>query len=116
MLDKMGTTESFSHEFVNHLWPDFKATINYSCFYKHSAQPVFGATITPLEVETVGVSQEWELPEIVKGSLPFSSLKFEADPLIAPYLSLVAPAHGANQMIYKISYNGEVGIMSINGQ
>ena len=88
----MNNTETHSVEFENTVASDFKATITYTCTYEYSTPAHFSSSLPLIEVTQAGVIQEWTLPEIEPGSLPFDEFKFVPDVIIAPYISLIPPA------------------------
>ena len=74
----MGTTESFVNQFENASFPDFKATMPFTCSYEMSTPPAFKTELSELTVE-IGVIKSFVLPEILPGSLSLREVKFIPD-------------------------------------
>ena len=56
------------------------------------------------------------MPEIDIGSLPHQELRFVPESIISPYVSLISPGPSDNPLVYKVAYNGDIDILSINGK
>ena len=113
--ERSGKTETLSTDFVNTLHSDFKASVSFTCFYE-TIKPASFANALPEILVEAGTAKEWMLPNINEGTYSLKEVKFEADALIQPFVSFTKPQGAISLTGYKLMYNGDANVLSINGK